>query len=97
MTSSSWRLAIGQEVPCFGLTGPFAGSDATSIPDFGIVCTGEWNGAQVVGASGSAELDDQVAAALRNVRTTKAPPELVGREVMLTLGQPATTSAIAKR
>jgi acyl-CoA dehydrogenase len=43
------RLAIGQEVPCFGLTGPFAGSDATSIPDFGIVCTGEWNGAQVVG------------------------------------------------
>ncbi|MBO9717163.1 MAG: acyl-CoA dehydrogenase [Pseudoxanthomonas sp.] len=43
------RLANGLEVPCFGLTGPFAGSDATSIPDFGIVCTGEWNGAQVVG------------------------------------------------
>lgn len=43
------RLAAGQEVPCFGLTGPFAGSDATSIPDFGIVCKGEWNGAHVLG------------------------------------------------
>jgi acyl-CoA dehydrogenase len=43
------RLARGEEVPCFGLTGPFAGSDATSIPDYGIVCKGEWNGAQVLG------------------------------------------------
>lgn len=43
------RLAIGEEVPCFGLTGPFAGSDATSIPDYGIVCKGEWNGANVLG------------------------------------------------
>ena len=43
------RLAVGEEVPCFALTGPFAGSDATSIPDFGIVCKGEWNGAQVLG------------------------------------------------
>ncbi|MDR2871800.1 MAG: acyl-CoA dehydrogenase [Xanthomonadaceae bacterium] len=43
------RLAAGEEIPCFALTGPFAGSDATSIPDYGIVCTGEWNGAQVVG------------------------------------------------
>lgn len=43
------RLAAGQEVPCFGLTGPFAGSDATSIPDYGIVCKGEWNGANVLG------------------------------------------------
>ncbi|MEO8365630.1 MAG: acyl-CoA dehydrogenase [Pseudoxanthomonas sp.] len=43
------RLAAGEEVPCFGLTGPFAGSDATSIPDFGIVCKGEWNGAHVLG------------------------------------------------
>jgi acyl-CoA dehydrogenase len=43
------RLADGREVPCFALTGPFAGSDATSIPDYGIVCTGEWNGASVVG------------------------------------------------
>ncbi|KAF1717227.1 acyl-CoA dehydrogenase [Pseudoxanthomonas wuyuanensis] len=43
------RLASGQEVPCFGLTGPFAGSDATSIPDYGIVCKGDWNGANVLG------------------------------------------------
>lgn len=27
----------------------FAGSDATSIPDYGIVCSGEWNGAKVLG------------------------------------------------
>ena len=43
------RLADGREVPCFALTGPFAGSDATSIPDYGIVCMGEWNGASVLG------------------------------------------------
>jgi len=43
------RLADGREVPCFALTGPFAGSDATSLPDFGIVCEGEWNGAKVLG------------------------------------------------
>ncbi|MDO4709484.1 MAG: acyl-CoA dehydrogenase [Pseudomonadota bacterium] len=43
------RLADGREVPCFALTGPFAGSDATSIPDYGIVCEGNWNGAKVVG------------------------------------------------
>src|SRR3546814_4344286 len=43
------RLADGREVPCFGLTGPFAGSDATSIPNYGIICQGEWNGASVLG------------------------------------------------
>jgi acyl-CoA dehydrogenase len=43
------RLADGREIPCFGLTGPTAGSDATSIPDYGIVCEGEWNGARVLG------------------------------------------------
>ena len=43
------RLADGREIPCFALTGPYAGSDATSIPDFGVVCKGEWNGANVVG------------------------------------------------
>ena len=43
------RLADGRDVPCFALTGPFAGSDATSIPDYGIVCMGEWGGAQVLG------------------------------------------------
>ncbi len=43
------RLADGREVPCFALTGPYAGSDATSIPDYGIVCKGEWQGANVLG------------------------------------------------
>ena len=32
------RLARGEEVPCFALTGPEAGSDAGAIPDTGIVC-----------------------------------------------------------
>ena len=38
------RLAKGEEVPCFALTGPFAGSDAGSIPDVGIVGYCEFNG-----------------------------------------------------
>jgi acyl-CoA dehydrogenase len=37
-------LAKGKEVPCFALTGPFAGSDAGAIPDYGIVCRGEFGG-----------------------------------------------------
>lgn len=32
------RLAVGEEIPCFALTGPEAGSDASSIPDIGVVC-----------------------------------------------------------
>lgn len=43
------RLAKGQEIPCFALTGPTAGSDATSIPDKGTVCMGEYEGKQVLG------------------------------------------------
>src|SRR6185436_17795182 len=31
------RLARGQEIPCFALTSPEAGSDAASIPDHGVV------------------------------------------------------------
>jgi acyl-CoA dehydrogenase len=38
------RLATGREMPCFALTSPEAGSDASSIPDFGIVCRGDWQG-----------------------------------------------------
>jgi len=38
------RLAKGQEIPCFALTGPDAGSDASSIPDTGIVCHGDYDG-----------------------------------------------------
>jgi acyl-CoA dehydrogenase len=41
-------LAQGREVPCFALTGPFAGSDAGAIPDYGIVCKGEFEGQQNV-------------------------------------------------
>jgi acyl-CoA dehydrogenase len=43
------RLARGEEVPCFALTGPRAGSDAASIPDTGIVCRGQWQGREIVG------------------------------------------------
>ncbi|MGD9953335.1 MAG: acyl-CoA dehydrogenase [Burkholderiales bacterium] len=43
------RLARGQEIPCFALTSPEAGSDAASIPDFGVVCRGEWQGKEVLG------------------------------------------------
>jgi acyl-CoA dehydrogenase len=43
------RLARGEEVPCFALTGPRAGSDAGSIPDTGIVCRGNWQGREVLG------------------------------------------------
>lgn len=43
------RLARGQEIPCFALTSPEAGSDAGAIPDTGVVCRGEWQGQQVLG------------------------------------------------
>ena len=43
------RLARGQEIPCFALTSPEAGSDAASIPDFGIVCKGMHEGREVLG------------------------------------------------
>ena len=43
------RLAQGIEIPCFALTSPEAGSDAGSIPDYGIVCEGEWEGKKVLG------------------------------------------------
>lgn len=42
-------LAKGIEIPCFGLTGPEAGSDAGSIPDKGIVCKGQFDGKEVLG------------------------------------------------
>ncbi|HGF7476431.1 TPA: acyl-CoA dehydrogenase FadE [Vibrio mimicus] len=43
------RLAEGKEIPCFALTSPEAGSDAGSIPDFGVVCKGQWEGKEVLG------------------------------------------------
>ncbi|MDY6980498.1 MAG: acyl-CoA dehydrogenase [Pseudomonadota bacterium] len=38
------RLAKGEEIPCFALTSPEAGSDAGSMPDYGIVCRQEFDG-----------------------------------------------------
>ncbi len=38
------RLAKGIEIPCFGLTGPDAGSDAGAMPDTGVVCHGSYEG-----------------------------------------------------
>jgi len=43
------RLARGEEIPCFALTGPRAGSDAASLPDIGVVCKGTYNGEEIVG------------------------------------------------
>jgi acyl-CoA dehydrogenase len=43
------RLARGEDVPCFALTGPRAGSDAASIPDTGVVCKGQWQGREITG------------------------------------------------
>ncbi|MDP2644418.1 MAG: acyl-CoA dehydrogenase [Desulfobacterales bacterium] len=43
------KLAAGQEIPCFALTAPLAGSDATSIPDTGLVCRDKWNGREIIG------------------------------------------------
>lgn len=43
------RLATGVEIPAFALTSPWAGSDAASIPDSGVVCRGVWDGREVLG------------------------------------------------
>lgn len=43
------RLARGEEIPCFALTGPLAGSDAGAMPDSGVICRGQWEGEEVLG------------------------------------------------
>ncbi|MDX1724242.1 MAG: acyl-CoA dehydrogenase [Pseudomonas sp.] len=43
------RLARGDDIPCFALTGPLAGSDAGAMPDSGIICKGQWQGEEVLG------------------------------------------------
>lgn len=48
------RLAKGLEIPCFALTSPHAGSDAGSIPDYGVVCRGSYTDPR------SGELHDNV-------------------------------------
>ena len=42
-------LSAGTEIPCFGLTGPEAGSDAGAIPDKGVVCKQTVDGEEVLG------------------------------------------------
>ena len=43
------RLATGEEIPCFALTGPEAGSDAASTASVGVVCKGTYEGKEVLG------------------------------------------------
>lgn len=42
-------LASGEEIPCFALTGPRAGSDASAIPDTGVVCKRKIKGQETIG------------------------------------------------
>jgi len=42
-------LSSGDEIPCFGLTGPEAGSDAGAIPDKGVICKQTVDGEEVLG------------------------------------------------
>ncbi|HIM25981.1 MAG TPA: acyl-CoA dehydrogenase, partial [Rhodospirillales bacterium] len=43
------RLARGQDIPCFALTEPGAGSDAANGRSQGIVCKGMWDGEEITG------------------------------------------------
>ena len=43
------RLARGEEIPCFALTEPNAGSDAGAMTSSGVVCKGTWEGKETVG------------------------------------------------
>ena len=43
------RLAKGEEIPCFGLTGPTSGSDAANMRDIGVVTKGQFQGQETLG------------------------------------------------
>ena len=43
------RLASGEEIPCFALTGPEAGSDASATQSEGVVSRGSFRGEDVLG------------------------------------------------
>jgi acyl-CoA dehydrogenase len=43
------RLSSGEDIPCFALTGPDAGSDAGAMPDTGVVCKGTFDGKEIIG------------------------------------------------
>ncbi len=43
------RLARGEEIPCFGLTSPEAGSDAAAMTDTGVICRRDIDGVDTLG------------------------------------------------
>jgi acyl-CoA dehydrogenase len=43
------KLAVGDEIPCFALTSPESGSDATSITDYGIIKKQMHKGREIIG------------------------------------------------
>ena len=43
------RLARGEEIPCFALTGPEAGSDAAATESVGVLCKGFHDGREILG------------------------------------------------
>lgn len=43
------RLACGEDIPCFALTSPYAGSDAAAIPDVGTACKALFEGRETLG------------------------------------------------
>lgn len=43
------RLSKGEEIPCFALTGPDAGSDAGGMSDTGIICKENFEGEEIIG------------------------------------------------
>ena len=45
------RLARGDDIPCFALTSPQAGSDAAAMPDEGVICKKLIDGKEVLGLS----------------------------------------------
>src|SRR5690606_17184228 len=43
------RLANGTDIPCFGLTSPQAGSDASAMEDSGVICNGVFQEKEIIG------------------------------------------------
>ena len=43
------RLASGEDIPCFALTEPGAGSDAANGRSQGVICKGMWEGKEITG------------------------------------------------
>ncbi len=43
------RLAKGEDIPCFALTGIHSGSDATNMSDVGVICRGKFDGKDMIG------------------------------------------------